>query len=73
VVTIPKENIIAAQVLYSARLRALAPEVKKIAARGRYLGPKYEQDTMDKLAVLDDELDGLQEGIVVLEYLLHRY
>ena len=69
-VDIPIENIHAAQTLYLSRLDALRPEVERIAARGRSLGPKHEKETMAALTVLDNELDGLQEGLAILSHLL---
>ena len=69
-ITISKENIQAAQDLYVSRIKALKPEVEEIANRGRLLGQEYEQETMSALNELDKELDGLQEGLLVLQYLL---
>ena len=71
-VYIPKENIHAARTLLLTRIHALYPEVQEIARRGFLLGPNHESEIIEALSVLDDELDGLEEGIVVLDSLLRR-
>lgn len=71
-IEIPKENIHAAHTLYSNRIKAIRPEVQEIAERGTRLGPEYEEEAMAELAALEEELDGLEEGIKILNFLLRR-
>jgi hypothetical protein len=67
---IDKENILAAQCMYVQRIDVLQAEISKIVTRGMQLGEDYEEETMSALDVIEEELDGINECLTLLNGLL---
>jgi len=67
---IDKENVLAAQYMYIKRIEFLRSEVSRVVDRGVQLGQAYEVETMTALDKIDEELQGIDECLEVLKYLL---
>ena len=67
---IDKENILAAQFMYVQRIEVLQAEISTIVERGMQLGEAYEQETMSALDTIEEELDGINECLTLLNCLL---
>ncbi len=67
---IDKENVLTAQYMYIKRIEFLRSEVSRIVDRGIQLGQAYEAETMTALGEIDKELQGIDECLEVLKYLL---
>lgn len=70
-VVLNKENILAAQDMYAARTRFLRSEVNRVVVQGIQLGDAYEGETMFALDDIEEELDGINECLTLLNYLLY--
>lgn len=67
---INKENLLAAQCMYKARLQFLQEEVQLVTQRGLALGEAHEAETMAALDAIEQELKGVDECLGVLKHLL---
>ncbi len=62
----------AAQNLYQDRLHFLRSEIKRVVKTGRHMGKEYEEETMEALDWIEEEVDGIDECLRMLYYLLRR-
>ena len=65
-----KENVITAQYMYARRIEFLRSEVSRIVNRGKQLGEAHEAETMFALDEIERELNGIDECLELLKYML---
>lgn len=67
---VDKENILTAKHMYLQRIEFLQSEVQRLVNRGIQLGEDHEVETMAALDEVEEELNGINEGLDVLNHLL---
>lgn len=67
---IDKENVLAAQYMYVQRLDVLRSEVSRVVNQGLQLGQVYETEALSALDEIEDELEGINECLAVLNHML---
>lgn len=67
---IDKENILTAKYMYLKRIEFLQTEVRRLVKQGKKLGVTHEKKTMASLDEVEEELNGINEGLDVLNHLL---
>ncbi len=65
-----RENILAAKNMYLQRIEFLQGEIQRLVNRGIQLGQDHEVETMEALDDVEEELDGINDGLGVLNHLL---
>ncbi len=64
------ENILAAKKMYLRRIEFLQGEIQRLVKRGLQLGEDREVETMAALDEVEEELNGINDGLGVLNHLL---
>ena len=69
---IAKENILTAQYMYYQRLAELRSKVRQVVHQGMTLGEEYEGETAGTLSEIEEEVNGVEECIHLLNHLLEN-
>lgn len=67
---IEKENVLAAQRMYAKRMEFLGSEIKRIVNHGTQVGQSQEAEIMSALDNIEEELEGIDECLDLLNRLL---